>query len=97
MKKTAIVVGAILMTFILAGCTGQKRYHKMPLDDPSGYKAHFPDMDGSGDELVTWEEFKAHFPDTNTDVFHALDLNKDGNVDHDEWHEFKEAHGLKEH
>jgi hypothetical protein len=28
-------------------------------------------------------------------VYAALDLNKDGFVDHDEWHEFKQAHGLK--
>jgi hypothetical protein len=29
--------------------------------------------------------------------FNAVDLNQDGNIDHDEWHEFKEAHGLKQH
>ena len=28
-------------------------------------------------------------------VYKALDLDNDGSVDYDEWHEFKEAHGLK--
>jgi hypothetical protein len=28
-------------------------------------------------------------------VFIAIDLNQDKNIDHDEWHAFKEAHGLK--
>jgi hypothetical protein len=27
----------------------------------------------------------------------ALDLNDDAAIDHDEWHEFKEAHGMKDH
>ena len=49
----------------------------------------------NGDEMVNYEEFKAHFPQGNKGVFEALDLNRDGSVDHDEWHKFKEAHGLK--
>jgi hypothetical protein len=28
-------------------------------------------------------------------VFASIDLNKDGAVDHDEWHDFKAAYGLK--
>jgi len=28
-------------------------------------------------------------------VFSAIDINKDGYIDHDEWHKFKEAHGLE--
>jgi len=36
-----------------------------------------------------------YFPQAEPAVFAAIDLNKDGNIDHDEWHKFKEAHGLK--
>ena len=97
MKNIVILLSILLITASLISCSGGARYHEKPLGDPSAYKAHFPDMDASGDGLVSWEEFKTHFPHTNKDVFNALDLNKDGGVDHDEWHEFKEAHGLKSH
>jgi len=30
------------------------------------------------------------------DTAPTFDLNQDGNIDHDEWHEFKAVHGLKE-
>ena len=39
------------------------------------------------------ERMTSHrFPDTTAQVFKALDLDGDGIVDHDEWHDFKEAH-----
>ncbi len=93
MKKALIVGSAILMAVMIAGCAGPKRYHEKPLGDPSGYYgAHFPEMDSSGDGIVTWEEFKTRFPDTNADVFRAMDQNGDGGIDHGEWHNFKKAH-----
>lgn len=97
MKNSVILLTVILSAMALIGCSGAKNYHETPLEDPSSYRAHFPDMDSSGDGMVNWKEFKTHFPKTNKDVFKALDLNKDRGVDHDEWHEFKEAHGLKSH
>jgi hypothetical protein len=54
-------------------------------------------MDANGDGLVTWDEFAAYFQNVEEKVFNAVDLNQNGNIDHDEWHEFKEAHGLKKH
>jgi len=51
-------------------------------------------MDADGDDLVNREEFKAYFPKAEPKAFDVIDLNQDGSVDHDEWHEFKEAHGL---
>jgi hypothetical protein len=92
MKKALIMGSAILIAVMIAGCAGPKRYHEQPLGDPSGYNAHFPDMDRNGDDLVTWEEFKARFPDTNANVFQALDMNKDNGIDHHEWQNFKKAH-----
>ncbi len=97
MRKSLLVIGTLLMIAVIANCSGHKRYHKADLGDPTPYKAHFPDIDTSGDDLVSWKEFKSYFPESNTDIYNALDLNKDGAVDHDEWHEFKEAHGLKDH
>lgn len=93
MKKGLILVGAVLMAAMIASCAGPKRYHERPLGDPSGYfTAHFPEMDSSGDGIVTWEEFKARFPDADADTFRALDQNKDGGIDHGEWHNFMAAH-----
>jgi len=31
----------------------------------------------------------------NDDVFKAVDLNNDFQIDHDEWHAFKRAHNLE--
>jgi hypothetical protein len=78
----------------LSGCAGKPKHHKQDLPDPKGFNAHFPDMDRDGDELVNWTEFKEYFPQAEQNVFNAVDLNADGNLDHDEWHEFKEAHDL---
>jgi hypothetical protein len=97
MKTALALISALLLTGMVLNCSGHKRYHDSALGDPAAYKAHFPDIDAGGDDLVSWEEFKAYFPDSDPHVFKALDLNKDSAVDHDEWHKFKEAHGLKDH
>ncbi len=88
---------AVLVCLLTAGCASEKpkMYHEHALPDPEGYNAHFGDMDTNGDERVSWDEFKAYFPQTEPKVFATLDMNKDGVVDHDEWHAFKEAHGLE--
>jgi len=95
MKKTALWILVIAVAAALAACSSHGRYHDTNLPDPKGYNAHFGDMDKSGDGLVSWAELKAYFPQAEPAVFAAIDLNKDGSIDHDEWHKFKEAHGLK--
>ncbi len=94
MKKTLVLVCLLAVAMIAAGCSGG-RYHKKELPNPSSYNAHFPDMDYDGNKTVTWAEFNKYFPQATTDVFEALDRNKDKGVDHDEWHQFKKAHGMK--
>ena len=75
----------------------KQKFHTKTLPDPSKFNAHFPDMDSDNNNRVTLEEFKAHFPDASEheDVFNAIDLDGNGELDHDEWHEFKTAHGVK--
>lgn len=96
MKKShgLIIVFSVLI-LSLAGCAGDARHNQTPMPDPSTFNAHFGDMDKDGDKRVHWEEFKTHFPQATEDIFQELDLNGDGAVNHDEWHEFKEAHGLE--
>lgn len=74
-----------------------KMYNKKKLPEPSKFNAHFPDMDTDNNGQVTLEEFKKYFPDKPDveNVFKAIDLDGKGYIDHDEWHEFKAAHGLK--
>lgn len=94
--KHIITFGILLvLATLLVACSGSKPYHKGNLPDPSAYQAHFPDIDANGDEQVNWSEFKQYFPKADNTVFKALDMNKDSTVDHDEWHAFKAAHGLK--
>lgn len=65
------------------------------MPDPKTFNAHFGDMDADSDELLDGNEFKAHFPHATDEVFKAIDGNGDKRIDHDEWHRFKKAHGLK--
>jgi Ca2+-binding EF-hand superfamily protein len=63
--------------------------------DAEKYNAHFGNMDPNQDGKVGWTEFKAHFPKADEKAFAAIDVNKDGAIDHDEWHDFKAAYDLK--
>ena len=95
MRSRIVFMACLFLTASLWGCSGHGRYHDAPLGDPATYQAHFHDMDGNGDGRVDAGEFRSHFPQSDRHVFRALDLNEDGIVDHDEWHQFKAAHGIK--
>jgi Ca2+-binding EF-hand superfamily protein len=79
------------------GMHHKKNFHAASLPDPSGFNAHFPDMDTDKNGLITPMEFNAYFPEASetTKVFNAIDLDESGALDHDEWHEFKKAHDMK--
>ncbi len=94
MKKLVFFLSLVLAVGLLLSCASKARYHKEKLPDPKGFNAHFPDMDADGDNLVNWSEFKRRFPQAPPEAFMATDLNGDARIDHDEWHQFKEAHGL---
>lgn len=97
MKKIHWIIFTIILLVVVAGCAKDKRYHETVLPEPASFNAHFGDMDTDGDDLVSWEEFKSYFPQATPDIFNELDGNGDNQVDHDEWHAFKEAHGMREH
>lgn len=99
MKALSLLMMAMMILALMTACggTSQKMYHDSPLGDPMQYKAHFGDIDTNGDDVVKWYEFKKYFPQADPKIFMALDLNDDAAVDHDEWHEFKDAHGMKDH
>ena len=86
----------ITLFFLLSfsAYSSSDRHHATDLPAPQQFNAHFGDIDTDQNDLVTLDELKAYFPKADRSVFEALDLNQDGNIDHDEWHEFKEAHGM---
>ena len=94
MKRLIFFSIAVILVSLALGCSSGGKHHKTALPEPESFNAHFGDMDTDGDGLVNLAEFSAHFKNTDPKVFNALDLNKDGGIDHDEWHKFKEAHGL---
>jgi hypothetical protein len=57
------------------------------------YSGHFGDMDKNSDSHVTWDEFKAFFNHAEETKFQEADLDKNGKIDHDEWHQYKEKYG----
>ena len=97
MKYAVAVTCLLLLTGLAISCSGHRNYHPHALGDPMKYQAHFPDMDANGDGRMDAEEFNAHFQQADPHVFTALDINKDGAIDHEEWHRFKEAHGMRDH
>ncbi len=97
MKKIQIAICVMILMMVAAGCAKEKRFHKTSMPEPASFNAHFGDMDMDGDDLLNWDEFKSHFPQATPDIFKALDGNEDSQVDHDEWHAFKEAHGMRDH
>lgn len=96
MNKISFLPVLVLFAF-LAACSGKTAYHPTPMPDPASFNAHFGDMDTGGDDGVDWDEFKAYFTHAEPEVFDAIDRNGDQVLDHDEWHAFKEAHGMKDH
>ena len=97
MKKIHLLACTVFLMSAAAGWSGDSQYHPAALPDPASFNAHFGDMDGDGDDRVDLQELTSYFPQATPEVFKALDLNGDGGVDHDEWHAFKEAHGLRDH
>jgi hypothetical protein len=95
MRRWVVSIVAVSVLALFAGCASHGKYHAGDLPDPKGFNAHFGDMDSGKNGAVDWPEFKAYFPKAEPKVFAAIDLNKDGVIDHDEWHKFKAAHGLK--
>lgn len=97
MKKRTLRVISLLLLFGMLACSGAKQHHDVAMPDPTTYNAHFGDMDADDDGVVNWSEFSAYFDHAEQKVFGAIDLNEDQSLDHDEWHAFKRAHGLKHH
>lgn len=83
--------------FLTACASPKDRHHDNPMPAPTAYQAHFGDLDADGDDRVSPEEFKAHFPEGDMDVFNLIDADRSGEINHDEWHRFKEAHGMADH
>ena len=96
MKRLSVWMGAMAIAALVPGCSSRGKYHDTALPDPKPYNAVFENMDTSKNGLVSWEEFKAYFPQAEPMVFSAIDLNKDGTIDLNEWHRFQEAHDLKQ-
>jgi hypothetical protein len=97
MNRWTILTIALVLILQTTGFSSDTKYHPADMPDPESFNAHFGDMDTNGDDLVSWEEFSNHFKNAEIKGFRAIDANQDNAIDHEEWHAFKAAHGLKHH
>jgi Ca2+-binding EF-hand superfamily protein len=95
MKTFALVVLLVFTLAVAALAASPQKQAAYNIPDAQSYNVHFGDMDPNHDGKVSYQEFKAFFPKTDEKVFASIDLNKDGAIDHDEWHDFKAAYDLK--
>ena len=96
MKKWLTLLPLFVLVFAVnAYSTSPPKKETYNITNAESYNAHFGNMDPDKDGKVNWQEFKAYFPKTDEKAFSAIDLNKDGAIDHDEWHDFKAAYDLK--
>ena len=95
MKGLLLPTTLILAAGLMLSCQSGQKYHQTDMPDPTAFNVHFDTLDKNGNGAVNWAEFKQRFPEASPQVFMELDLNDDAAVDHDEWHQFKEAHGLE--
>ena len=95
MKRILLAIALVLVAGLLLSCQSGQKYHKSDMPDPAAFNVHFDELDKNGNGTVNWAEFKQSFPEAAPQVFMELDLNDNAAVDHDEWHQFKEAHGLE--
>jgi EF hand len=97
MKPITKTFWLAMLVLLLVACHSGGTYHQSAMPDPAAYNAHFGDMDANQDGQVSQAEFKAHFPQADMKVFEIIDADQDNSLSHEEWHRFKEAHGLKHH
>ena len=89
MKKALLLVSALILCAAFAAPSFASDCNKKK----HSFNGHFGDMDLDGNDQVSWEEFKKHFAHSKENTFKGIDENKDGAIDHDEWHTFKAHHG----
>ena len=90
MKRILLLIslGILLATLVTpAYSSDQKEKHT--------YNGHLGDMDTDGDDQLNWKEFKQYFSHADKHAFKKIDVNNDSLIDHDEWHDYKAAHGYK--
>jgi hypothetical protein len=95
MKHIITTMTLVLLWGLSFGCAKKEKFHQTDLPNPASYQAHFHEIDSNNNGTVTWEEFKEYFPDGQREVFDALDLDGNQVLDHEEWHQFEQAHGAK--
>ena len=88
MKKIILLISLSILFIALVTPSYSSDSKKKP-----DYSGHFGDMDIDGDDQVNWKEFKKYFSHAEDQIFKKADKNNDELIDHDEWHEFKEAYG----
>ena len=89
----ALALFLILVTATAAFC-GQSDDHKDGNNKCGAMSSKYrlSDLDTDGDDSLSFKEFKLAFPSMEQKAFDFLDSDKDGMLNHDEWHSFKEMH-----
>ena len=87
-----VLIMGILLLLCFTGCAMKEA---KPPEEPVAvdYNIRFVDIDKNCDGVMTVEEFRAYFPNGDELIFGEADMNKNGVVEHTEWHIFKKKIG----
>ena len=69
----------------------------LPAAAQPNYNVCFNSLDADVDGAMSKGEFLIAVSDGDTTVFDTADLDKDGQVSHEEWEAFKTSQGFEEH
>ena len=88
MKKILIITALLVFGVAVVAVAGN--YHGY--GGCGMFSTKLSDMDPNGDGTVTLDEFNDFMATGHKEIFDALDMNKDGLIDNEEWTSFIEAH-----
>jgi hypothetical protein len=86
-------VSILLVLFLASSPSSPAAQDAAPKTDTDRAEAGFAGMDADRSGAVSFAEFHRRFPRMPRAAFDAIDANRDGEIDREEWRAFSTTHG----